>query len=203
MSDIGELIDGGATIRNLRRHFRTREESLQFYASYFGERYSLPSAVGGQCCICTADGCSPVAYRWVAMLFSGVQFGPTEFVLLFLGHIGLTVQHEVIAFETFHPVCQSCWRSIRRRKRIAPVLNFIAFASLLFGLFIAPMGFLSPLFGKFKPSETTVLILVGLGGVALIALYPTLMLVVRRLQIPPTLRQIPRRPFQYGSSRLA
>jgi hypothetical protein len=202
VSDVDELLKGGASLRELSRHFDTRDDALNYYAAHQQNKHPpRPAASADICLTCKDAPTLVVEYRWRGILFDGVRFGALDALMLLLGHVGMTVQHRAIDFQTYHPACRACWRRTVWRKRLAPLINFFAFAGLLCGLLLAPLGFLTPVFGKgLKRDEQIIFVLVGIGGSLLILLYPFLMRTVRRMQIPLPLRSIPRKPFQYHAS---
>ena len=200
-TSLESLVEYRAPVSQFIPLFKNRREAAKYFATAHAALNNLQGA-NGRCVSCESEPAANVAvYRWCATFFDGVGFGPLEMLLLLLGHVGVKLKTEVVTFDTFHPICGSCIRQMRRRRWAANVLNFIG---LFFTIIAGGAAALcwSGAFYYDKPIERNGMIVGAIISSAVLAFGIACLWPLKRLRIPASIRYLSQRPFYYQSSKM-
>lgn len=128
------LIEDREPFSRFEPYFKTRRDAVIFFGNAHAKRNVMPAAVKRPCMICGSSPASRlVMYRWNAQFFKNVKFGGLDAVLLLLGHLRVRINSDVISFNTFHPSCDACGRSLRSKRLASVILNVIGWVLVFFG----------------------------------------------------------------------
>ena len=200
---LAALVERGAPTSEFLPFFRTKREAARYLASANAARFH-PNAIADRCAVCNQQPVTrSITYRWNAVFFDGFGFGRPEALLLFLGHIGVTIKKEVIVCNTLHPLCETCGKRLRNRRWIANVLNFIG----LFTLIVAGLATAISWSGLFyfdfkKPAERTEWYTMTAVSTAAFFTAIFCLWLMKQLRVPAALRFLAQRPFFYQSSEM-
>lgn len=127
------LIDEGSSIAGIRHYFKDKSQAIGYYGVYQQAKYSRHNA-NGTCFACSAnERVRMVRIRWAA-LFSRFHVGVIDILVAVLGHLHIPLDVDAVVFETFHHVCDDCWRSIARRRTWAKVLYYVGMFAVMVGI---------------------------------------------------------------------
>lgn len=155
---VDAMIEAGASPRDIRWHFHSTREAVEYYAKAMERKYSQES-LGCQCVVCGGNvGEKAVRLRWRVQM----EIGSFEFSLK------STTKAD---FSSFHSICDTClpkWRwqlaNHRLRWRIIPIVTVIIFlgffgfivqhfreaaASPLWSVIFLPILYLCGVVGRF------------------------------------------------------
>lgn len=188
MDAAATAIEKGELVAAIRPCFQSMEEALRFYATYQQVRY--PYDVAPQKCVSCGrpEAEHRVAWLWQTEIFKEVGFGCLEAFLLFLGRLSVKLNQEVIAYQTVHPLCEACWRKLKRGHRLAKLLDGVVLFGIIVGLFVGGSGFGGVFVLNHKPGEWVYWFLTGLVGCALLGMAIATMKWARRLRTPTAVR---------------
>lgn len=190
-----KIIESGRPLIGLMEQFGSGLDALQFYAGEMARRYR-PAAVGKQCCCCGRNPVSRVQmFCWSAFVNPRFAFTRRNALELLIGHLGVTLRHTVVGFETFHGLCESCASKAKRNRIYSVVVKSISFFLLLvcIGLVLFSGG--GAVMFKSDPKDR-VEFLVGF-FIGVIGLTASIFAHgwERRLRIPKYFQTIGRKPF--------
>jgi hypothetical protein len=202
-SQLNALVERGAPTSEFLPFFASKREAARYVASANAARFH-PDASADFCAAC---GQRPVTrsivYRWNAVFFDGFAFGPLQALKLALGHIGVTIKKEIIGFDTTHPLCESCAKSLRNRRWIANVLNFIGLFSVIVAGVAASTCWAGMFYFDFKKaSERNEWYMMTAVSTGVLLAGAICLWVMKRMRVPPALRFLARRPFFFQSSKI-
>jgi hypothetical protein len=202
-TQLNALVERGAPTSEFLPFFPTRRQAANYLASANAARFH-PNAAADRCAVCNQQPVTrSITYLWNAVFFDGFGFGPLDALKLMLGHVGVTIKKEIIAFNTTHPLCETCGKRLRNRRWIANILNFIGLFTLIVAGVAASISWAGLFYFDFKKTAernewytmTAISTAVLLAGAICLWL-------MKRLRVPPTLRFLARRPFFYQSSKM-
>ena len=200
-SSLDSLVEHRAPVSQFIPMFKNRREAVEYFASTHAALNDLEAA-NGRCVSCEGEPAAGIAvYRWCATFFNGVRFGPLEMLLLLVGHVGVKVKTEVVTFDTFHPICDSCIRKMNRRRWAANVLNFIGLFLTIIAGGAAALCWSGVIYFD-KPSERNEMITGALISSAALAFGVAGFWPLKKLRIPASIRYLGQRPFFYQSSKM-
>lgn len=195
--DLKSIIASNRPLKSLKELFPygITDSSLMEYGKARHRRHT--GAEQSHCEICHSTAVSQLqAYRWITMVQPKFTFTSFNFLMLFFGRIGITLQQTEISFETAHCVCQSCAVRTRIRRMLSVVAKGIAFFVLLLSLAVTVMGGGSVVYDSLQGNpvdhEFLWLFFAGLGGLFISWLGHKC---ERSLRIPSPFRSIGLHPF--------
>jgi hypothetical protein len=196
------LIAENAPVSKWVPHFGNSREAIKHFASVHAGRNRL---IGPRqpCFLCGNSSADSVAtYRWSARFNKGVGFGGLDALLLIFGHLRVRVKNEVFSFNTLHPVCGSCARQLRTKRRLATLLKGVGvllvlicslFAGVMWGVF----------FTATHAKDRAEGLQDALIGTLLLAAGVACLVGARFLGVPAALRYLASRPFFCSSASFA
>ena len=194
------LIAERAPIRKFLPLFPSRRETAEYFARANAALYAPCNAIGP----CVSCGRTPapmfVEYRWAARFFKGLGFGGLEFLLVFLGHIGLRMQEYIVEFATCHPICSDCQRRLRLRRWFANVLNFVGLFIVLTMGTMAVVGWSAAACFD-KPTERMGFLIGASIATGTVGLGLLCLSYLRRLRVSASIRHLAHLPFYYIGSK--
>jgi hypothetical protein len=200
-SQLDALVQRGAPFSEFTQLLGARREAARYLARAYAQRF-YAGAQAKSCAACTGGQPSgTIVYRWNAVFFKRFSFGALDFLKLAVGHLGVTIEKEIVSFDTYHPLCARCGRRIRFRRWIANVLNFIGLFTLIVAGVATAITWSGFLYFD-KPSDRQEWRTMALGCTGVLAAGILCLRIMGIMRVPPDLRFLARRPFSYHSSRM-
>jgi hypothetical protein len=191
------LIEQRAPIDEVRRLFKTRRAFAEYLAIAAAARNDL-SGVTNICAVCEQNPADKIArYFWRAQFTKGFGFGWTEALMLLVGHIGVSVNYEVVEFQTHHAVCAGCKRQLAIKRLLANLLNFIGLFLLIVAGTVAAMAWSAVVYFH-NSRDQKEFWQIAIAGSVLTLLGAICMAPIRKLRVPPPLRYFAVQPFIFA-----
>jgi hypothetical protein len=195
---VEQLVLSRAPFGQWRRFFRHVRQCANYFAEGNGNAFR-PEATIGPCVVCGCRSSAVVRYRWQARFFDRLNFGGLSLLALIAGHLHASAKYQLVEFSTFHPVCEGCARTLRARRWIANILNFIGFFMLIVGILIAAIGW--SCYFYFDGADRRGGLITGITATAGVFVASVCLLVLKALRVPQALRFLPTGRFSYCSAK--
>lgn len=126
-----QIIESDQPLIGLMDQFGNGLNALRFYAAEMTDRFGR-ATVGTQCCCCERRSVSRVdVFCWRALVNPRFAFTRMDALMLLAGRVGMTLQHTVVDFATFHGFCEDCASKTKRARWFSVVVKSISFFLLL------------------------------------------------------------------------
>jgi hypothetical protein len=191
-----QIIESDRPLIGLMGQFGSGMDALKFYAGKMTHHFRQDAVGAQQCCCCERKSASRVQmFCWRALVNPRFAFTRTDALLLLAGRVGMTLQHTVVDFATFHGLCDSCASNAKRNRFVSVVVKSISFFLLLVCMgFIVFAGGAAIMFWSDPKDRHEFLIGFFIGVIGLIASVFGHKW-ERNLRIPKFARTIGRKPF--------
>jgi hypothetical protein len=187
--------DTSSPLSRLNDFYPDFTTALQDYGRAMQRRHTASDP--GECEVCqTLPADRKEAYVWQTMVNPEFTFTKLDFLKLFLGRVGFTIQQTVINFQTAHCVCRRCSSRARKSRGLSVLVKSVSFFLLIICLGAAIIGGGGVLYSlkQTQTFETGFAGLFGFGVVGLAAAYLGHKW-ESQLRVPTAFRSIGRYPF--------
>lgn len=198
MNDDLRLLASNKPLDLLRRYIKGGMPAMRWYIQALQERFSPQLA----CHDLTNTSNDPtrkiLKITWRALVAPKPRIGALEIAMLFLGHVGLKVQHTILEATTYHaPFGNSSAQAMVIRWRLVQVLYGVSFFFFLMGLLCTVLvaGFWYGEVHSLPGEDHRKFLAIFAGCLSVFVVGMLGVIYVHRYALPKELRFIPRYPL--------
>jgi hypothetical protein len=194
-SRVDELIESGASLSEIGRHFPCRGDALNYYAGAMSRKFAREQ-VGSKCELCGSSRSDVMKCTWHGTEYSE-RLTPLLVIGIILGGGHFFVHGRTWKFVTYHGICTTCRRQFYVRRTIAVVMQCFGLALIGIGGLLLTCWCVPALFEVVEIHETASMRWWGGVGAASCVVGVTFLWLRRLLlPLPPPLETVRRKPFE-------